>query len=314
MKKNQLKNKKIAHGIMFHHFIGKNHSKAQGAISERQLRRIIEHYKDNLLSAQEWYNKALSNSLVPNDICLTFDDALLCQYEVAVPVLNEYKLKAFFFVYSSIFTGKIEMLEVYRKFRIECFKDIDNFYENFFSIIDNSPYNNEVQESLKNYSHDNWKHFPFYSENDTKFRFIRDSILGTERYQKIMDTMLKAKNIDITDFSSKLWMTAEHLKKLKSDGHIIGLHSHSHPTTLSKLNFSEQEKEYKLNFDFLHNLLGEKPQTMSHPCNSYNSDTLKILNNLGVKVGFRANMEMGDFSKLEFPREDHANIIKEIEK
>jgi peptidoglycan/xylan/chitin deacetylase (PgdA/CDA1 family) len=312
MTQRNIKLKTCAYGIMFHHFIGKGHSQAQGAISENQFRCIIEYFKDNILSAEQWYDKVLNNSLEPGDICLTFDDALLSAYEVAVPVLHELNLTAFFFIYSSVFTGKIEMFEVYRKFRIECFKDIDHFYESFFSIIDKSPYYNEVKESLKNYSHNQFRHFPFYSKNDTKFRYIRDNILGPKRYNNIMNIMIKESNIDLIKFSSNLWMTVEHLKKLNSKGHIIGLHSHTHPTNFRMLNYSEQEREYKLNFDLLHNILGEKPQTVSHPCNSYNTSTLNILDNLGIKVGFRANMEKGVFSNLELPREDHANIIKSI--
>ncbi len=315
MKKKDIENvmDRKPHGIMFHHFIGKGHPQAQGAISVRQFRRIIDYYGDRLLSAEQWYSKAINNSFKDNDICLTFDDSLLCQYEIVLPILKEYGLKAFWFVYSSVLTGEIEMLEVYRKFRLESFKDINHFYKNFFLVINNSSYNNEVKESLKYYSHDDWKEFPFYSKNDTKFRFLRNSVLDSERYNQIMNKMMKKQKINLTEFSSNLWMSKKHVKKLKSQGHIIGLHTHTHPTNLARLNTLEQEKEYQLNFDILYNHLGEKPQTMSHPCNSYNDQTLKILDNLGIKIGFRATMKKIKHSKLEFPRENHANVIRKIE-
>lgn len=301
-------------GIMFHHFLGGGHSRAQGAISAKQLRNIIDYYGDKVLSAEAWYDKAVNNSLEDGDLCLTFDDGLLCQYEIALPVLKEYKLKAFWFIYSHVLTGKIGMLEVCRKFRNEYFKNTDNFYKSFFSIIDDSVYRNEVKVALKDYSHDKWKDFPFYSKNDTKFRFVRDVVLGAERYNLIMDKMIKAHKINLIKFSSDLWVNVEQVKKLKTEGHIIGLHSHTHPTTMAKLPTKEQRKEYQLNFDFLRNSLGTKPTTMSHPCNSYNNETLSILNNLGIKIGFRANMENRNYSKLEFPREDHANVIRTIKK
>ena len=66
-------------------------------------------------------------------------------------------------------------------------------------------------------------------------------------------------------------------------------------------------------YDFLHTLLRQNPKTVSHPCNSYNADTLSILRNLNIEIGFRANMENHLLSEFEFPREDHANVVKRIE-
>jgi len=302
-----------AHGIMFHHFYDDKHINGQGAISANQLENIIQYYGNNILSADEWFNKAKTNSLDDKDVCLTFDDALLCQYDIALPVLEKHKLTAFWFVYSSVLVGGIENLEVYRKFRTVYFSDIEEFYNKFFSTLAKTEYYDGITQSLKSYSHDSYKHYPFYSQNDTKFRFIRDTSLGVDKYNHVMDLMMKSYNIDVNVFSSDLWMNIEHIQKLNSNGHIIGLHSHSHPTQLSKLSVIEQEKEYTQNYDFLHTTLGQKPKTVSHPCNSYNTDTLSILRNYNIEIGFRANMENHLFSEFEFPREDHANIIKRIE-
>jgi hypothetical protein len=52
---------------------------------------------------------------------------------------------------------------------------------------------------------------------------------------------------------------------------------------------------------------------MSHPCNSYTADTLSILAELGISLGFRATMRgAADASALERPREDHANIMVQM--
>lgn len=202
---------------------------------------------------------------------------------------------------------------MYRKFRTDYFTNIDAFYNKFFSVVEQTENFNAVENSLNNYSHDNWKSFPFYSKNDTKFRFIRDTSLSVDKYIKVMDIMMKNYDIDINEFSSDLWMNRKHIQKLNDDGHIIGLHSHTHPTMISKLSVIEQKEEYHQNFHFLHTLLGQKPKTVAHPCNSYNADTLSILRNLHIEIGFRANMESHLLSEFEFPREDHANVIRRIE-
>ena len=51
---------------------------------------------------------------------------------------------------------------------------------------------------------------------------------------------------------------------------------------------------------------------MSHPCNSYNAATLSLLRELGITLGFRANMAKLGLSELEYPREDHANLVRAL--
>ena len=61
---------------------------------------------------------------------------------------------------------------------------------------------------------------------------------------------------------------------------------------------------------------------MSHPCGSYNQDTLKILRGLNIELGFKQIMtiesEKGmkkiNNSSLEIARQDHSTIIKEMKK
>ena len=48
-----------------------------------------------------------------NEICLTFDDGLKSQYDVALPILNDFNIKAFFFISTSVYTSNPNLLEVY---------------------------------------------------------------------------------------------------------------------------------------------------------------------------------------------------------
>jgi hypothetical protein len=74
-----------------------------------------------------------------------------------------------------------------------------------------------------------------------------------------------------------------------------------------------QRAEYKANIDHLEGLLDAPPRVVSHPCNAYNSGTIAMLGDLGVNIGFRANMAILGRDGLEFPREDHANILAMME-
>ncbi len=304
-----------AHGLMFHHFHNDEHQPGQGSISAATFEDML-HYVgiDRFLSAEEWYRRALEGKLSPDDRCITFDDNLKCQFDVAYPVLRKYNLTAFWFVYTSPFQGSLEKIEVYRHFRISEFPSIESFYQRFYQAVAQSPYEKIVETALKTFDPDTYLvEFPFYTKEDKVFRYVRDRVLGAEKYYNVMDQMIRDAGVDIRKLRGKLWMEVDHLKQLDKEGHIIGLHSHSHPTYLGRLPLKEQKEEYETNASVLETLLGKKPTTVSHPCNSYSGDTLKILKGLGVEMGFRANMFGALASPYEYPREDHANLLKEME-
>ncbi len=302
------------HGIMFHHFHDQvKHPIGQGSITGKEFQNILLWLQKDytILSAKEWYEKAIQHTLESKDICITFDDNLLCQYEIALPVLEALNIQAFWFVYSSPLTGIKEKLEIYRYFRSVAFKDFDHFYQTFFNTITASPsLQKEVEAKLAALDTNEYlKKFPFYTTEDKIFRYTRDQILGQQRYFEVMDDMINRHGLDIEKISATLWNNASQLKYLHDTGHIIGLHSHTHPTELKKMSYKDQLAEYKKNREILVSILGQEINCMSHPCNSYNDDTLTILKDMNVQLGFRANPEPGYDSPLEYPRIDHALLI-----
>jgi len=104
-----------------------------------------------------------------------------------------------------------------------------------------------------------------------------------------VNTLLLNGFIDLFDISlakKDLWMSEENLKEIESQGHVIGLHSFSHPTKISDLSFQEQELEYHKNNKHLADLIQKPIRAMSHPCGDYNKDTLNILSKMDIKIGF----------------------------
>ena len=301
--------------VMFHHFHGGNHKKSQGSISKEEFEEIIlwleKKYK--ILDAYDFFKKFEAGSLGNNEICFSFDDSLLCQYDIAIPVLRKKNITAFFFIYTSIFTENPDFLEIYRFFRNTKFNSIDSFYKEFFRNVEKL----SIEENIKhwnNFKKINYlKDFSFYTENDKWFRYLRENYLK-EKYHLLMKKMMQDYNFNIKNESKSLWMKEKHLREIEVSGNIIGLHSHSHPTKISSLSYSNQFKQYNLNMSYLKKILGHQNIiSMSHPCGDYNLDTLKILKDLGIKIGFRSNMSIKKVrSSLEIPREDHANIMRLI--
>jgi peptidoglycan/xylan/chitin deacetylase (PgdA/CDA1 family) len=307
-----------AHGLMFHHFHDPlDYPPSQGSIDADQLAEIIRTVgRGRILPAIEFLDRAVAGKLSEHHVCLTFDDNLLCQYDVAVPVLEDFGLTAFWFVCTSVMQGNIERLEIYRHFRTTQFQTVDDFYAAFFIRIYETEFGRRTEGALKTFIPEKYlEAFPFYTEADRRFRFVRDEVLGADSYAVVMDAMMRDAHYDVREVAKSLWMANEDVLSLHGSGHVIGLHSHTHPTRIERLSDDDQRYEYKSNHSHLASLLGEPPLAMSHPSNSYNRGTLDILHSLGMKLGFRTNMQLASgFGPLEVPREDHANLVRRATK
>tara|TARA_B100001564_G_C20653603_1_gene678089 strand:- start:1892 stop:2473 length:582 start_codon:yes stop_codon:yes gene_type:complete len=187
---------------------------------------------------------------------------------------------------------------------------MDQFYKQFFYAV--KAFNNElfVENKLKFDQIDYLRDFPFYTENDRWFRYLRDQALGPMIYAKLMDQLMFEKKFDCDGIINNIWFSESNVKEIADSGHVIGLHSYSHPTQMSKLNYDDQFNEYVKNYEHLKGLIGDV-YCMSHPCGDYNSDTLDILDYLGIKMGFNSSLSNGKVkSRFEIPRDDHANIFR----
>lgn len=317
------KNNNFFHGIMFHHFHDNQiHKKSQGSIDKDDFYKMINFIgRENILDANIFFQKFKENKLKDNEVCFTFDDAIKSQIDVALPILEDLKIKSFFFVYTSLFDGKPDNLEIFRYFRMNYFDKVDEFYNHFYKVLDKDlvPFfenNNEKMKEIK-------IKFPVYSIEDIKFRLVRDIFLTKKQYEDVMFLMFKEKNFNHKNFYELLFFQKDDLKKLDNLGHLIGLHSHNHPTLLENLSNNEQKKEYENSLSLISEIL-HKPREnikyMSHPCGSYNGYTLEILRELGIELGFKQIMsiekERGmkkiNNSCLEIAREDHAIIYQKM--
>tara|TARA_B110000967_G_scaffold104658_1_gene107343 strand:+ start:4203 stop:5147 length:945 start_codon:yes stop_codon:yes gene_type:complete len=305
------------HGVMFHYFHnGKGiHKKTQGSIDKSQLSRIIKKIgRKNILDADIFLNKHIEKKLKPSDVCFTFDDGLKSQFDIALPVLEDYKIKSFFFVGTSQFTNEIGYIELFRFFRNNFFKNINEYYTYFYKYVDfdvNKIFLNEYN-SLKKLK----LKFQYYSINDLKFRMVRDKFLTKSEYEKINFRMFKDKNFQYKKFEKKFYMNKKDLRIIDQNKHIVGLHSHSQFHRIGKLNKKIQTREYKKNINLLSSILN-KPnnyfKSMSHPNGSYSAKTLAILKNLGIRLGFKQimtiekdkGMKKINNSPLEIARKPH---------
>ncbi|MEG9884697.1 MAG: polysaccharide deacetylase family protein [Hyphomicrobiales bacterium] len=304
----------MSKGLMFHHFHGQEHPVVQGSIDADSLSSMLDFVGlTNILPAQDYYARVLAGALEPRHLCVTFDDTLLCQYDIAKPVLDALGITAFWFVYSSVLEGQKEWLEIYRIFRTRWFDDIDHFYGLFFARVE-SCYGIDYRRRHARFDPRNYlPNDPFYSDNDRWFRYLRDRFLDSETYHRLMRDMLRDHQVDLEKISKNLWMKVGQIQTLSQEGHLIGLHSHTHPTRLAALSAQAQQGEYDANYAAIEHITGKAPTTASHPCNSYNAETLRLLRDKGIRLAFRADVaDVENRSLLEMPRENHANILRRM--
>jgi len=302
----------MPHGIMFHHFHHEGDSPyAKGSLTSLGFQRIIEHIGvENILQADVWLEKAINNELCEKEVCITFDDSLKCQMEIAYPVLRKFGISAFWFVFSSVFKGEVNYLEIYKYFYNTYFSGFDEFFKIFKKYLVESHNDNFYNSSFNEFLRSNHLiEFEFYSENEREFRFYRDKVLSDEEFKTIMNNILGDYDVDMNTITKNLWMNDEDLVTLNSNAQIIGLHSFTHPTNMAQLDVNKQFQEYIKNKEHLLSVTNKAPITVSHPCGSYNNHTLEILNQLGIKIGFRSNFQKLNHSALEFPRVDHSHIL-----
>lgn len=303
------------HGIMFHHFHNDAHPRAQGSLDVQELRALLAYIggRHAILGAEEFLQRAEAGTLRGGDICLTFDDSLRCQFDVAFPVLESLGLTAFWFLYTSPMQGNLERLEIYRYFRNTAFASMEEFYDYFFKHLIQTQYGELAEKALAHFDPKVcMARYAVYSADDCRFRHLRDDIFGETVYNDIMDGILKQHGFQAETLLKTLWIGPEETRALRKAGHVVGLHSHTHPTRIQQLPPERQLAEYVENKRILEGILDEEVVCMSHPSNSYGPETLTALERLGVRVGFRAIMTGGGGGALEIPRQDHANIMREM--
>lgn len=304
------------HGLMFHHFHGGLHKPDMcGSLSAEDFESILLSVGiQNVVSPHEWLHRLSTGNLHEMDVCITFDDALRSQFDVCLPVLKKYNIEAFWFIYSAPFQGIYPPLDIFRRFRCQFYETTSDYYANFFKAADLNLEPIFQEQSYKDFFYQYSNSFPFYAPDDINYRYVRDRVLEPMEYQAIVQGLIDEKGISMAELCDHLWLNENHLTSLHAEGHVIGLHSYDHPTNLASLTEQEQQDQYYRNYEHI-TRLGEKPKSMSHPCNSYNDTTIKLLKDLGIVCGFRSNMtgiqcQQINSPCLEIAREDSSSLLK----
>lgn len=302
---------------MFHRFHASGERPTgQGSLTETQFEAVIRSVGlDRILPPEEWLVRLQRGALKPEHVCITFDDGLASQYRVALPVLVRLGLRAFWFVYSSIFHGRLDRNEIYNFFSCRYFASFDDYVQAVVSRCSDGVRGRLAGPGFDAFVADKAM-FPFYTAADLRYRYLRDRLLSRREFERIVDGLLRDSSTTVEEIGRASWLTEEQVGELHHDGHCIGLHSFDHPYEMVRLTVEEQRQQYIDNYRDLSRIAGSV-NSMSHPLNSYDHRTLAILKEMGIVCGFRSSMEpppgsVPNSSPLELAREDSANLARRL--
>lgn len=302
-------------GIIFHYFHdGKDYYPSQGSLDSSNFEELICYLleKYSVLSIDEYISKCMKGTLNTREICLTFDDGIKSQYVVTEPILRKYNIKAGFFVYTEPWNGVLSALEIHHDFRFLCYDDILDFYSDFFNELSNNRdiYTPELEKRIREFKYEDYKPYcTWHTYEDKLFRFTRSVLLTDVTYNLLIEQMMSRKGYDPEKRKDFLWMKEKEIIDSEGQGHLIGLHSHTHPTSFENMSFQNVFDEYKVNYSILESVLTRKPMAVAYPCGNYDVMVENIMTQIGVTIGFKASSEKGN-GLLDLPRINHTEIVK----
>lgn len=269
----------------------------------KEFEKIIKDLskRKKIISFEEMINLKENNpKKIEDKVLLTFDDGTIDHYNYVYPILKKYNCSGLFFITSCIQYNKIldiQMIhELLKNNSINVLYDDLKEQLNLLSI--------SIEDYISELSLDNVKTASFKQLLQYKLPLdVRNNILNYFCVKYKIDRKINRNYIGLKE-----------LKKMKKDGMCFGLHTVSHPR-LSLLSEAEQEKEIINNLQFLkkNNIVEMKNVALAFPFGSYNDITLKIMNNYGIKYGFKVDEKKSNyFNKniILFDRID-CNILKE---
>lgn len=261
---------------------------------EKQMRFLDERYA--FVSVGEIYRAALENR--GGKLCaVTFDDGLAEHYNVALPILKQYKARAAFFPIGlpleekrmplthklHILLSKIPILDLVRK--------VEDFFDGRVRISG---------ERLIN---------PKRRFDDILTSNLKETLIAltVEERSGLIEKLFgqSYSSEQERELAEGFFMSAEELGELKANGMDIGSHTYSH-LALDTLNRSEQLEEVARGQKAICDALGSDSDMFVYPHGRYNADTLGIMKDLNFKLAFTLgarDVAPGD-DAFEIPRYD----------
>ena len=204
------------HGILAHYFCADESSRVQGALTIAEWDAGLDAYGSRLIPAREWIKRALKGQ-TRDEVCVTFDDGLKEAQTYALPALERRGLTAAWYPYTQVLVGVPHQLERDRWIRNHAYGSLEAFYAAWWKHVKAEDFATALPSG---YLADRG----YLTDIDRLWRYWRNERVTPDDYRAVMDALEGPPRFDPTTH----WLTAYDLAKLQWEGHVVGLHTHTH--------------------------------------------------------------------------------------
>ncbi len=246
------------------------------------------------------------DSLPEKALLLTFDDGYADNYQVALPLLEEYGLQGSFFVSAKTFTEH-KLMDVNKIHYILA-------SANIFELVD------DVKKEMNFYrgtefdfasTEELYNEYAISNRFDTKETIFVKRMLQTvlpENLRSIISSNLFKKYVGITEeqLAYELYMTREQIKTMKNHGMYIGIHGYDH-YWLANLSKEQMENDIYKALDSMDEFIDRNCWVMNYPYGSYNENVMNYAKEKGACIGLTTKVgiaRIGQDANMELPRFD----------
>ena len=235
---------------------------------------------------------------------LTFDEGFKEHSLLAVQELLSSGIKGGFFCNTQRLEEKRLLTVDKQRFLMYATSDFHSFLISFCKAIKQlypRNYNEKFEPTIKNIKDAStfYAEATAYSNEERFYRKIRDTYLSEDELISVVDFVFAKYFDNETELVNRYFMDWDDLKYLVGKGMDIGCHTHSHPL-LHRLDYATQKLDIHKNNEILTERLGIKIKSIAYPYGSFNNDTIKVLKEEGIEIGFMEN-EKVDRSNLADP-------------
>ena len=316
--------KKNSINIVAYHYIREiKNSKFKNlrGIEYNFFKKQIKFYKKNfniispddlieILNKKKKYNKPC--------LLLTFDDGYIDHYKYVFPLLVKEKIKGCFYPPINIFRG--EVLDVNKiHFILEKCQDTLMLFDVLRLYLKknyNLDINKEKLKKINSISKINPTSIPEYDDASTILikKLLQNYLPAKIRRNACNYLFKKFVKIDLKIFSKQLYLNLKQLKEMDKAGMHIGCHGVNN-IRWKTWSFKKQLNEIKESKKFFDKKkINTKNFSVCYPYGSYNQNSAKVLEKLGIKFGLTC--DHGNFTvnkksnKYKLPRFDANDFLK----
>lgn len=227
---------------------------------------------------------------------LTFDHGTIDHFEVVLPELKKRDLVGYFYIMTSVpeewsipIIDKQRYVESY-------FSSYEDFYDLFreFCVKKDPSLEKVVNPSEENLNSvtEYLKRFSFYSRRERLFRKIRDLLLSKENFEDIFNRLFEELFGSEEEFAKKSYMSWQNIKKLQSEGMIVGSHGHNH-VLYSEEQVAVSVDDIKTSFSLLRQRLDNASiDSLAYPNGGNNAALYGFLNENNVNWAFATHTDI----------------------